>query len=50
MSVLRTDRIERGVLIRILDQASDYRRRLDERLASQIIFFLGEAMKKGGRR
>jgi hypothetical protein len=44
--VLRTDRIERGVLIRVLDRAGEYRRQLDERLASMVIHYLGEAMKR----
>lgn len=47
--MLRTDRIERGVLVRVLEQAGEYRRQLDERLASMVIHYLGEAMKKGRR-
>jgi hypothetical protein len=45
--MLRTDRIERGVLVRVLDQAAEYRRQLDDRLASMVIYRLSEAMKKG---
>jgi len=47
VALLRADRLERGVLARVIVKAAEYRTQLDERMARLIISELAEATKRG---
>jgi hypothetical protein len=49
VALLRVDKIERRILSRVVIQAAEYRRQLDERLASNVVFYFAEAWNKGRR-
>jgi hypothetical protein len=47
VALLWVGRVERGVLVRVLQQAAAYRQQLDERLARMIVGELAQAWNRG---
>jgi hypothetical protein len=49
-ALMRADRVEAAVLVRVVERAASYRLDLDRRLARLIVTEFAEALKRGGRR